>query len=100
MATIDVKCPTCGGTNVVKNGKSSNGVQRFRCMSEECTRNTFILEYVYNGRKPGIEEAIINMAANASGVRDTARVLGVSQDKVISTLKKLRYPSVQSIITI
>jgi hypothetical protein len=42
----------------------------------------------YNGWKPGIEESIINMVANASGIRDTSRVLKISQDKVISTLKK------------
>jgi len=47
-----------------------------------------MLDYAYNGWKPGIEETIIIMAANASGIRDTSRVLNVSQGKVMSTLKK------------
>ncbi len=60
--------------------------------NKDCACNTFMLEYAYNGWKPGIEEAIIDMAANASGIRDTARVLKISQDKVMSTLKKRRKP--------
>jgi len=32
------------------------------------------------------------MAANASGIRDTSRVLGISTAKVMSTLKKRKIP--------
>ena len=89
MATmIEVKCPYCNQTNVAPHGSNANGVRRYRCKNDNCTCNTFMLDYVYNGWKPGIEEMIVNMAANASGVRDTSRVLKVSQDKVMSTLKK------------
>jgi len=51
-------------------------------------RRGFPLEYTYNGWKPGVNEQIISMAANASGIRDTARVLKVSKRKVSDTLKK------------
>lgn len=88
MAMIKVKCPRCGGTQVSRNGKSENGEQRYICQAPECTHKTFRLEYRYEGSKPGIEEKIIAMAANASGIRDTARVLGISTDKVMNTLKK------------
>jgi len=47
---------------------------------------SFVLEYTYNGWKPGINEQIINMAANASGIRDTARVLKVCQSRKSATL--------------
>jgi transposase-like protein len=90
MAKIDVKCPKCEEIDVVRHGKSARKVQRYRCMNAECDKNTFILNYIYNGSKPGINETIVNMAANASGVRDTARVLKISQDKVIKVLKKQR----------
>ena len=33
---------------------------------------------------------IIKMAVNGNGIRDTARVLGISKDTVISVLKKLK----------
>jgi transposase-like protein len=45
-------------------------------------------EYTQNGSKPGIDERIIEMTANASGIRDIARVLKISKQKVQNTLKK------------
>lgn len=83
-----VKCAVCGGTNISKNGKGRNGTQRYICNDKECSGKSFMLEYVYNGWKPGIDEQIINMAANASGIRDTSRVLKISKQKVQDTLKK------------
>lgn len=88
MAKIDVKCPGCGGTYVVRNGKNANGVQRYFCQNKGCPTKTFMLEYAYNGWKPDIEERIIKMTANASGIRDISRVLEISQTKVMNTLKK------------
>jgi len=51
-----------------------------------------LLDYAYEGAKPGINEKIIEMTANASGIRDISRVLGISTDKVMDTLKKLNTP--------
>lgn len=92
MATLEVKCPYCENTNVNKYGKSKAGAQRYKCFNKECTHTTFILDYTQNGSRPGIDEKIIEMAANASGIRDTARVLKVSKQKVSDTLKKHRQP--------
>jgi len=47
-----------------------------------------LLDYAYEGAKPGIDKKIIEMTANASGIRDISRTLGVSTDKVMGTLKK------------
>jgi insertion element IS1 protein InsB len=49
---------------------------------------TFLLEYSYAGQSPEVKQQIIDMALNASGVRDTARVLHVSTTTVIKELKK------------
>ena len=68
MTTSPVKCPVCG--------------------DKSCPGKSFVLEYTCNGWKPGINEQIINMSANASGIRDTAQVLKVSKQKVSDTLKK------------
>ena len=83
-----VKCPICGSMNVSNNGVSPRGVQRFLCNNKECIGKSFMLEYEYNGWKSGIEEQIINMTANSSGIRDIARVLRVSTQKVLTTIKK------------
>lgn len=89
LATITVLCPCCQSDNVVNFGKSTEGKQRFSCGNTKCKTNTFMLDYTYNGHKPGMKERIIDMALNASGIPDTARVLKVSVNKVISTIKKV-----------
>ena len=89
MATVQVKCPYCSGVNVVKNGKNKRGVQRYYCRDTQC-KSYFLLDYAYNGAKPGVNEQIVKMTSNASGIRDISRVLNISTDKVMSTLKKRR----------
>jgi transposase-like protein len=66
-------------------------------MNPACSGKTFKLTYRYAGCEPGIDKKIIDMAANASGIRDTARVLRISTDKVMDTLKKRNPNSAQSI---
>jgi transposase-like protein len=88
MVKVAVKCPVCGGMKISRNGKTETGTQRYLCNDKECPGKSFLTDYIYNGRKPGIDEMIINMAANASGIRDTSRVLKVSKQKVSDTLKK------------
>lgn len=88
MAVILVFCPRCKKENVVKFGLNSSGKQRYQCKNGNCSMNTFLLEYSRNGDLPEIKEKIIEMALNGSGIRDTARVLGVSMNTVISELKK------------
>ena len=44
---------------------------------------TFLLDYTYAGHAAGVKQQIIDMAMNASGIRDTARVLQVSPTTVI-----------------
>ena len=36
MVLEPVKCPVCGGTNVIKHGKSGEGKQRYLCQDPEC----------------------------------------------------------------
>lgn len=81
-----ILCPFCGEDWVVFNGKDRHGHQR--CLCKQCN-HTFPLNYKYNGARPEIKNAIVDMAMNGSGVRDTARFLGVSKDKVIATLRDL-----------
>ena len=90
MAKIDVKCPRCGSIKVIKYGQSASGRQRYYCKNKECKTTIFQLEYKNKGCEPGVEEKIVRMAVNASGIRDTSRTLEISTYKVMETLKKLR----------
>ena len=47
-----------------------------------------MLDYSYKACEPGITEKIVEMAINASGIRDTAGVLKINKNTVINTLKK------------
>ena len=81
-------CPYCQGIDIVKHGLSPEGKQRYRCRTcQEGRGRTFLLEYTYAGQSPAVKQQIVDMAMNASGIRDTARVLHVSPTTVIK-LKK------------
>ena len=88
MALASVCCPYCGSDHVCKHGQNKQGVQRYRCRNTACQRSTFLREYTNQACRPGMKEQIVDMALNGSGIRDTARVLGVSPVTVIEKLKK------------
>jgi transposase-like protein len=82
-------CPYCQGTDIVRHGATSEGKQRYRCRECRFGRGrTFLLEYTYTGQSPEVKQQIVDMAMNASGVRDTARVLRISPTTVLKELKK------------
>lgn len=87
MIMIQVKCPKCKGASISKNGTES-GKQRYICNDKNCKMKSFMLDYTYNGCEPGINEKIIAMTANSSGISDISRVLQISEDKVSRVLKK------------
>ena len=88
MVLQPVKCPLCGSIDIIKHGKAANDKQRFICQATPCQGQTFILDYSDRGRLPEIKPKIVDMALNGSGIRDTARVLGISTATVINELKK------------
>ena len=88
MVLVPVCCPQCNSDQVVKRGKTENGKQRYLCLNSNCSAKTFILDYSYNGYLPTVKKKIIDMAMNGSGIRDTSRVLGISQGTVINEIKK------------
>ena len=94
MVLEPVCCPDCGSEDVVKNGKSSEGKQRYLCRHRDCHRRSFIRNYSYRGYLPAIKQQIADMAVNGSGIRDTARVLKISPTTVIEELKKTSPPPI------
>ncbi len=88
MTLIPVHCLHCESDQVVKRGKTSDGKQRYLCRNGECAHRSFLLEYSDRGRLPQVKQPVVEMALNGSGIRDTARVLKMSKDTVLSELKK------------
>lgn len=86
---IPVQCPKCGDTkSIVKFGQTSNQKQRFCCQNSSCDKNTFLINYKNKGWLPKVKNQIIDMTLNGSGIRDTARVLTISTETVMSEIKK------------
>src|SRR5436309_15347728 len=88
MVLEPVKCSVCGGTNVIKHGKSGEGKQRYLCQDQECCGKTFIRAYSDLGRLPQIKEQISETSLNGSGIGDIARVLKISPSTVMEEIKK------------
>ena len=88
MVLIPVLCLYCQSDQVTKRGKTAKGKQRYRCHNHACSHQSFLLEPAYKGRLPQIKQQVIEMSLNASGVRDTARVLQISTRTVLNELKK------------
>ena len=88
MTFIAVRCPHCQSEQIVKRGKTRRGTQRYLCQNTACTTGSFLLDYRNRGCLPEVKQTIVDMSLNASGIRDTARVLRISTDTVLSELKK------------
>lgn len=95
---IAVRCPHCQSINVIKNGKSSTGQQRFHCLNSECFYQTFGLDSAYPGHKREVKQQIVEMTLNGSGVRDIDRVLHVSPTTVIQVLKQTRATGISKLL--
>ena len=86
MVLEPVLCPVCQQPEAVfRHGRARDGTQRYRCTA---CRRTFQLRYRHRVHEPGVRARITAMALNGSGVRDTARVLGISAQTVMAELKK------------
>ena len=78
-------CPYCQGSAIVRHDLSPEGKQRYRCRTcPEGRGRTLLLDYSSAGQSPAVKQQIVEMAMNASGIRDTARVLHVSPTTVIN----------------
>ena len=81
-------CPKCKQTDPAKVGKSTHGIQRYRCLNSDCDKKTFMLDYLYKACESGTKKKRLKMTINASGIRDIGRVLKVARSTVIRTIKK------------
>ncbi len=80
-----IVCSFCECGDIVKNGHSENGTQRYRCKG---CKKSFQMTYSYNAWQPGIKEKIESQTLNSSGVRDISRNLKIHKNTVSAHLKK------------
>jgi len=82
---IEIACPHCGQNDLVKNGHSENGTQRYRC---KACRRSVQWEYTYRAWQPEVKAQIEDLPLNGSGVREISRTLKIAKSTVIAELKK------------
>src|SRR5215213_5058349 len=80
-----ITCPDCSSLNIIKNGKTAQRKQRYLC--KDCRRQ-FIRDYTYLGCVGFIRALVVPLTMNGSGIRDIARVLMLSPNTVIKTLRQ------------
>lgn len=85
MCFEEIACPRCSSRNIEKNGTTANRKQKYRC--KDCRRQ-FITHYTYRGHQNFIRDLIIPMTMNSSGIRDIARVLSISTNTVLKTIRE------------
>lgn len=84
MQALEVTCPRCSARSIQKNDITANRKQRYRC--KRCRRQ-FILHYSYQGRDPEVRRLIVPLSMNGCGIRDIARVLCLSTNTVLKSLR-------------
>ena len=80
-----ISCPKCGSLSIKKNGRSKQLKQRYRC---KWCLHQFITDYSYQGWRPEVRRQIVPMTLNGSGIRDISRVLSVSINTVLKTIRQ------------
>jgi transposase-like protein len=85
MVTTTVHCTYCGSEDVVRNGRSPNGKQKYRC--KECKRQNREnpTPHVYSEER---REEILRASEERSSLRGIERTFGVSRTSVVGWLKK------------
>ncbi len=82
---VNLKCSHCQSENIVRNGKTNNGKQRYLCRS--CGKNSRD-DPQPNGYPPAEREQILRAYQERSSLRGLTRTFGVSRNTVSVWLKE------------
>ena len=82
--TITFECTKCGSLDIVKNGRTKAGKQKFRCNTCNCY-GTLNPEEKYPAER---REEILRAYHERSSLRGLERTFGVTRQTVSSWLKK------------
>jgi transposase-like protein len=85
MITIAVACCHCQSLNLVRNGKTPDGRQRYRC--HDCQRRS-TADPRPNGYPEEQRELILRASQERSSLRGLSRTFGVARNTVARWLKK------------
>ena len=88
-------CPNCYSPKIIKNGKTKTKKQQYFC--KNCNKR-FLDFYTYQAYRYGINNDIIALTKEGTGIRSTARLLKISPTtlltRIITIAKKVVQPSI------
>lgn len=88
-------CPSCYSSKIVKNGKTKTKKQQYFC--KNCNKR-FLDFYTYQAYLYGINNDIIALTKEGTGIRSIARLLKISPTtllaRIITIAKKVAQPSI------
>jgi transposase-like protein len=90
MVTIKLMCCHCGSTNIVRDGLTNNGKQRYLC--NDCGR-TGRTDPQPDGYTEAQRETILRAYHERSSLRGLSRTCGGARNTVTSWLKKRAEPA-------
>jgi transposase-like protein len=85
MVTVTVKCRHCGSENLLRNGLTRNGKQRYHC--KDCLRSSRDNPQTI-GYSDAERQKILRAYEERSSLRGLTRTFGVARNTVSSWLKK------------
>ncbi len=85
MVKITLTCYHCGSEQLIHNGRTRNGKQRYRC--KDCGRSTRDNPQPI-GYTPAARETILRSYHERSSLRGLTRTFGVARNTVSAWLKK------------
>jgi transposase-like protein len=85
MVTITITCPHCGSDQLVRNGRGSNGKQRYLCNA--CGQRSRA-NPAPNGYPEERRAEILKATQERSSLRGVARTFGVSRTTIAAWMKK------------
>src|SRR5229473_1817003 len=85
MVTVTVHCPHCGSDALMRNGRSPNGKQKYRCRACQRQSRENPTPHAYPDER---REEILRAYEERSSLRGLERTFGVSRNEVIAWIKK------------
>ena len=88
-------CPNCYSSRIIKNGRTKTQKQQYFC--KKCYKR-FLDFYTYQAYRSGIDNDIIALTKEGTGIRSIARLLKISPTtllaRIIAIAKKIVQPSI------
>ncbi len=85
MISVEVRCPDCHSSRVIRHGYTPHGVQRFRC--RPCGR-TFIRQDEKRGYTQAFKEQVLASYQERASLRGISRVFDISRNTLTHWLKE------------